>query len=284
MTTSTIPWWGKISAKLLLSRIPFGYAVWRRLGFFRHGEMDTSEYAIRVFNSHAERTGLADSLCGKTILELGPGDSIATAIIAKAHGGRAILVDVGAFVRADIAPYLTLGDVLARQGLTPPSLSDCRTIDDILARCESRYLTAGLTSLRQLDAASVDLIFSQAVLEHVRKKDVLETMREFRRILKSDGICSHQIDLRDHLGGALNNLRFHERIWESDLFASSGFYTNRIRFNHMLNLIEQAGFHADVSGVGRWTQLPTSRSKLAAEFRALNEEDLLVYQFDVVLR
>jgi hypothetical protein len=31
-------------------------------------------------------------------------------------------------------------------------------------------------------------------------------MKELRRILKSTGISSHQVDLNDHLGGALNTL------------------------------------------------------------------------------
>lgn len=283
MMALNIPWWGKIGVKLILSRLPFGYAVWQHLGLFRHGDMDTSEYAIRVFNSHIERTGLSDSIQSKILLELGPGDSIATAIIARAYGGRAILVDTGVFVRSDIAPYLDLAHVLAQQGLMLPDLSDCRTIDDILGRCEARYLTAGLNSLRQLEAASVDLIFSQAVLEHVRNKEFLETMQECRRILKTDGICSHQVDLRDHLGGALNNLRFSARIWESDFFTSSGFYTNRIGFGHMLDLIKQAGFQVDVSGVNRWEDLPTPRRKLATEFRTLSEEDLLISQFDLIM-
>jgi hypothetical protein len=122
------------------------------------------------------------------------------------------------------------------------------------------------------------------VLEHVRKGDFLETMRECRRILKMGGICSHQIDLRDHLGGGLNNLRFSSNIWESELFASSGFYTNRIRYSQMLDFFVQANFQVEVSSVGHWSQPPTPRNRLAKEFSSLSDDDLSVYQFDVVLR
>lgn len=103
-----IPWWSKIIIKVILSRMPFGYCLWQRLGLFRHGKMDASDYAIGVFNSHIERAGLRGTLLGKTILELGPGDSIATAIIANAYGARAILVDTATFVRTDIGVYLEL--------------------------------------------------------------------------------------------------------------------------------------------------------------------------------
>jgi SAM-dependent methyltransferase len=279
-----IPWWIKIGAKLILSRLPFRYAVWRRLGLFRHGQMDASNYAIQVFRSHTERAGLKNDLRGKTVLELGPGDSLATAIIASAHGARAILLDSGHFARADIAPYLELHRVLTENGQTPPQLTGCQNAESFLDRCHARYMTKGLESLRQIESASVDLIFSQAVLEHVRKREFLETMRESRRILKPNGICSHQVDLRDHLGGALNNLRFSEEIWESAFFAKSGFYTNRIQYSQMLDLFSEAGFQVNVTDVRRWKTLPTQRSKLAKRFRGLPDEELRVFGFNVLLR
>jgi SAM-dependent methyltransferase len=284
MATLTIPWWGKIGVKILLSRFPFGYAICQRIGLFRHCQMDSSEYALRIFNSHAEKTGMIKALSGKTVLELGPGDSISTAIIASAHGARALLVDTGAFVRSDIDPYLELVRVLTNQCLSPPDLSGCLATTDILARCGARYMTEGLRSLARIESESVDLIFSQAVLEHVRKRDFRETMLECRRILRPNGICSHQVDLRDHLDGALNNLRFSEQVWESGFFAKSGFYTNRIRYSQMLDLFDAAGFKVEVTEFQRWDALPTPRNKLANEFRGLPVKELCVSVFDVVLR
>lgn len=80
-----LPWWAKIGAKLVLSRVPAAYAVWQQMGLFRHGHMDTAQYALGVFSSHVQRAGLGGGLAGKTVLELGPGDSVATALIAKAR-------------------------------------------------------------------------------------------------------------------------------------------------------------------------------------------------------
>lgn len=279
-----IPWWGKICAKLTLSRLPFGYAVWQRLGLFRHGNMDTSDYAIRVFHNHVESSGLKSSLSDKTVLELGPGDSISTAIIAAAYGAHAIIVDAGRFVREDPLPYFDLGRSLAERNLHPANLSGCQNIEEILNRCGSKYLTEGLASLKKIENESVDLIFSQAVLEHVRRHEFLETMQECHRILKPGGICSHQVDLRDHLGGGLNNLRFSEKIWESAFFTKSGFYTNRIQYSQMLNIFRQAGFQAQVTEVRRWKALPIGRNHLSKEFRSLSEEELSISGFDVLLR
>lgn len=187
-------------------------------------------------------------------------------------------------MRTDIAPYLELEQALISKGRRPPSLAACRTIDEVLERCGAVYLTDGLTSLKSVAAASVDLIFSQAVLEHVRRHHFLETMRECRRIVKPGGISSHQVDLRDHLGGALNNLRFSERVWESEFFAGSGFYTNRIPFGEMPRLFREAGFAVEVTAVRRWAALPTPRNRLAEEFRGLPDDQLCVSGFEVVLR
>lgn len=109
-------------------------------------------------------------------------------------------------------------------------------------------------------------------------------MREFQRILKKDGIASHQVDLRDHLGGGLNNMRFSHKIWESGFFAKSGFYTNRIRFSEMIDLMTNAGFHVDVIKTELWESLPISRRSLSKEFSGLSDDDLLVNGFDVLMR
>jgi SAM-dependent methyltransferase len=279
-----IPWWLKIGAKLVLSRLPFGYAVWQKLGMFRHGAMDTSDYALGVFDAHMAQSGLLGQLRGKTILELGPGDSISTAIIAAAYGARAILVDAGRFVRTDVAPYRLLARILSENGLPPPDLSSAQSIDEILDQCDAMYLSDGLRGIKQLETGSVDLIFSQAVLEHVRRGEFLETMLECRRILKPTGVSSHRVDLRDHLGGALNNLRFSEKLWESEFFASSGFYTNRIQYSQMLALCLKAGFKVDTVHPRHWETLPTPRNKFSKMFQSLPDEELCVSGFDVLLR
>ena len=279
-----IPWWAKIGAKLVLSRMPTAYGTWQRLGLFRHGHMDTAQYALGVFASHVQRAGLAGRLAGKAVLELGPGDSVATALIARAHGARALLVDAGAFARLDVALYRQLAQALRAAGLTVPPLDAVTDLDGLLEVCGARYLTGGLDSLRAIDDESVDFVFSQAVLEHVRKHEFLDTQRELARILKPGSVCSHRVDLRDHLGGGLNNLRFSTRVWESPLFASSGFYTNRIGFDEMTALFRQAGFSVEVTDLRRWEQLPIARRQLADEFRDIPQDTLCVCGFDVLLR
>lgn len=279
-----IPWWAKIVAKVVLSRLPFGYGIWQRLGLFRHGYMDQPGYLTGVFDTHVARTGFGGNLAGKTILELGPGDSVGTALVATSHGAKAILLDTGAFAATDVEVYKKLASELSSIGLNPPDISQARTVSDVLIACDARYITTGLAGLYSIESGSVDLIFSQAVLEHVPKSEFLATMKECRRIISPDGMASHRIDLKDHLGGGLNNLRFSDRLWESDFFSKSGFYTNRIRFEQMLEVIIHAGFDVDLLKVDRWDRLPLVRSKMHSQFAALKEDELRVKGFDVILR
>ena len=109
-------------------------------------------------------------------------------------------------------------------------------------------------------------------------------MSQLRRVMKPGGISSHRVDLRDHLGGALNNLRFSRPVWESSLMRSSGFYTNRIRFSTMLGEFRRSGFDVDVLNVERWGELPTPRARIVEPFRSMNDEELRVRGFDVLLK
>lgn len=279
-----VPWWAKIGAKIVLSRLRLDYGRWRRWGLFVHGAMDRPSYAIDVVMSHLARVGWTD-LDGRTVVELGPGDSLATAVIARALGATHVyLVDAGDFASYDHATYMEVQRQLAARGLRPPDLRAASTRDAMLAACQAEYLTNGLAGLRRIPAASVDLVFSQAVLEHVRLPEFDETQREVRRVLRADGVASHQVDLKDHLGGALNNLRFSAGTWEADWMVSSGFYTNRLRYPQVLDAMRRAGLVPTTTEVKRWERLPTPRARLDPQFQDMSDEDLRVQQFDCVAR
>lgn len=278
-------WPFKIAAKIVLSRLPISYSLWQRIGLFRFGRMDDAGYAFRIFRLHAGEAFPNGLPAGSIALELGPGDSIASALIAYVHGaGKVLLVDVGDFARKDLESYRRVGDHIAGEGLhLPPELLGAAGFQELLALCRAEYLTEGLNSLRALPDESVDFIWSHSVLEHVRKRDFDPTMNEMFRILKPGGRASHSIDLMDHLAKSLNNLRFSEGVWESEFIARSGFYTNRLRFSEIEESIDRAGFARLAGRRGRWPQPPLSRAKLDPQFRELSEEDLLTRTAHFVL-
>jgi len=283
--TANIPWRIKIGAKLVLSRLPLDYGFWQRVGWFRLGDMDNPEYAFAVVKRHFERASSSRNYEGLVALEVGPGDSVCSAMIAFAFGVRAtVLVDTGRFARQDSEAYRAMAVYLEERGFAVPRLEETTTMEDVLRSCHAQYLTGGLASLRALQKESVHFVWSHHVLEHIKRCEFVDVMREVRRILRPDGVCSHSVDLKDNLSDALNNLRFSERVWESPFMARSGFYTNRLRYSEMRDIFRRTGFEVDVIEVARWDELPTPREKMSDEFRRFSDEDLLVSEFDVILR
>ncbi len=291
---SSLPWWFRIGVKVALAALPIPYSLWKRFRVFELGRMDDAQYAFNAFVEYANAAGILDASSkapkiatdGKAfnVVELGPGDSLFTAVIAKALGAsRTWLIDSGPFATTPLSSYSELSKFISQQDLPLPFEGRPSTLAELLSRCESEYLTDGVASLSHIPSGTVNFCFSNAVLEHVPRSDVGTLARELSRLLTPGGISIHRVDLSDHLGGGLNHLRFSEKLWESNLFRRSGFYTNRLGFGELLQHFRAAGFECSVSRVVRWDTLPTPRKSMDPFFRQKSDDDLLVMGFDVVL-
>lgn len=167
-----IPWHGKIATKIILSRLPIKYKLWNELDLFQHGAMEQPSYAYGVFKKHFDRVSLEK---GFVSLELGPGDSLFSAMISQAFRGSAsYLVDAGDFAQRDTQPYLNMADFLTQKGLLAPNVQNLQSLEDILAWCSAKYMTSGLSSLQTIPNKSVDFIWSHAVLEHIRRAELVD--------------------------------------------------------------------------------------------------------------
>ncbi len=280
-----VPWWAKIIIKIVLSRLNISYRIWQKLRLFRHGMMDEPEYAYNTFLRHYDSVSFDKKGKNFVMLELGPGDSIASGVIAHCFGAKkSYLVDKGddAIVGSD--KYLYLFEFLENKFEHIDFSKMPMSVEDLSKELNIEYLMDGLDSLKRIPDSCIDYLWTQSVLEHIRKVDFVEYVEQFRRIVAKDGVCVHGVDLKDHMSYSHNNLRFSEKLWESDFMASSGFYTNRILFSEMLEIFDRNGFQAEVLSTKKWESLPTARKKMHESFRLLSDEDLLVSEFDVVLR
>lgn len=275
--------------KIILSRLPIHYGVWRRLGLFVHGDMNMPAKSLETYLLLAKAASDANwqklSFCKEfNVLEIGPGDSIFTALVAKTFGATKVwLIDAGRFATAEPAHYTAMAEYLVSQGYELPFTGTFASFHDVLNSCNAMYLTNGVASLQEISSKSIDFCFSNAVLEHIKKEEFYRFAFELKRIMRHTGICVHRVDLQDHLGGGLANLRFPDSRWEGEFFSKSGFYTNRIRYTEMLRIFKQAGFNCQTTRKISWEFLPISRDALAVEFQQLPDEELLVRGFDVVL-
>ncbi|MGC2411821.1 MAG: methyltransferase domain-containing protein [Stellaceae bacterium] len=281
-----LPWWAKIILKMILTRLPVPRAWWRRIGVFRHGCLaDDVERRGADFLGHVARYRALAAAPPRRIVEIGPGDSVAGALWAKAHGAdETWLIDVGRFALEDPAHYRAVIGCIARHGLDPPVLAPPGGIASVLTASGAVYRTDGLSAFAALPDESIDFVFSQAVLEHLPLGQFDRFLGESFRVLRPGGVSSHMIDLRDHLGGALNHLRFSRRFWEWSAVSRSGFYTNRLSYSQICRIAEEAGFIVSTAHLLRWSALPTPRSALDREFQALPDEELAIAGFTLVLQ
>ena len=71
-----------------------------------------------------------------------------------------------------------------------------------MADCGGIYSDIRISFIyKRLEERSVDFVWSHAVLEHVSASaEFLEIHAEkTRRVISDDGVCSHTVDLKDHL-------------------------------------------------------------------------------------
>jgi SAM-dependent methyltransferase len=283
---SKVPWWAKLGIKLLLSRLPLPYGFWQRAGLFRHGNMDDPDRAIRTFEKYYQQALAHGKLPAEfNSLELGPGDSVLSGIVARAHGaGRVWLVDAGSFADTNVNTCQVVARELRSRGKILSSIEQISDIREVLHLLDIKYLTDGTESLARIPDSSIDFFWSQVVLEHVPRDEFPEFLRHLRRIAKTDAIGVHSIDFRDHLSGGLSNLRFSKARWEGAFFRDAGFYTNRLRPREMLAMFSAAGFSVEVLTETRWPEMPIKRHQLSSEFKAFPDEDFMVAEIEVLLR
>lgn len=282
---SKTPWFIKVGLKIVLSRIPVRAQRWQNWNLFKAGIMDEPASAFCLFQKHLAGARFGD-LAGRTVLELGPGNSALTALFARAYGAqRTWLVDAEDLASQEIGLFARAEELLRERGLPVPGVGTAASMNAALQQLGAEYLTAGTASLQGIADGQVDFLFSNAVLEHVRLAEFALVAREMHRVLKPDGVASHQIDFRDHLQEGLNNLRFSQTIWESNLMAGSGFYTNRLPWPAMNQIFQDSGLSVEILATQRWPNgLPTPQGSMAHPFKNLPAEQLMIMGAHVILR
>lgn len=280
-----ISWRLKIILKIILARLPFNiHTFWRNLGMFRHGKMDSTEYVISNFFNLFNYASINTNECdGLSFLEVGPGDSIGSGVVASAFGMKSFIIDVDSFATQDLEFYKKIMREIHNTN-SDISEDDFVSYEQMIKKLDITYLTNGTSSFEKIDDNSINIIISQACLEHVRKKEFKFFVDENFRVCKQGALSIHSIDFKDHLNYSLNNLRFSESFWESEFISSSGFYTNRLRYCDMKEIFIMSGFEIIEEKLSKWNNLPLNKAKLNQDFIHYDESDLLVKEAVVVLK
>jgi hypothetical protein len=169
-------------------------------------------------------------------------------------------------------PQDLLGDAHLRAALEPARVRSIReSLRDVDApRGQIRYL-APWTAEESIAEHSIDLIYSQAVLEHV--ENLRQVYRTMHRWVRATGVMSHQIDYRCH--GKADEWNGHwsysDAAWKI-VVGRRPYLLNRAPHSEHMRLLRESGFDVARVDLQRAAALP--RSRLARRFRDLSNEDL----------
>lgn len=141
-----------------------------------------------------------------------------------------------------------------------------------------------------LPDASVDVVYSNSVLEHVPGAVIAAMMAETRRVLRPGGVAIHSVNCGDHYAyfdrsiTQVNYLAYTEREWRK--WNNDIQYQNRLRARDFLALAEGAGlelvFEEHHAKPHLLAQVASMR--IAPEFRDYPPEQLACTSIDFVAR
>ena len=125
---------------------------------------------------------------------------------------------------------------------------------------------------RAIDRGSIDMLISQAVLEHI--DDLPGTYRAMRLWLKPDGYTSHDVDFRAHSTARFWNghWKYSDLVWKL-IRGRRSYLLNREPYSTHVRLLAENGFAA-LGGQMTKAKPVIAREKLASRFRHLTDQDL----------
>lgn len=276
----------------------------------RTGGTDSARYCYSVWLRHlvmARDHGL--NTAPQVVAELGPGDSLGIGLAALLSGAeRYFAFDVVAYAqlennlkifealvelfknRADIPgddefprikPYLgnyafpadILTDARLNNALQEDRLERIRaslrnpSAGDSLIAYKTPWSDAAI-----LQQGCVDMIYSQAVLEHV--DDLQNAYSAMRRWLKPDGFISHQIDYKCHATADEWNghWTYSDSLWQM-IRGKRPYLLNRMPHSEHIRLLQEQGFAMVAEKLVKSASKLT-RAQLAARFKNLSDDDL----------
>ena len=273
---------------------------------------DSARYCYTVWLRHLKflkKNGLVEY--PEIIAELGPGDSIGTGLAGLIAGGKkyyALDVIERANIERNISVFDELCDLFDKKTNLPNDLEfpdmNPKLIDDVFPEEIIIKQQKDINKEKILDIKKeiksekgremikyfcpwydpkvirngiVDLVFSQAVLEHVNNlPNVYKAMYEW---VKKDGMVSHSIDFQSHgLSKEWNgHWSFSDLTWKI-IRGNRPYLINREPLSSHIKAMKDVGFEIlDVVRITDYSKKnytgSIKREKLASRFKELSSED-----------
>lgn len=260
------------------------------------------EYAAKLYSDTLEQIDINNA----TLVEIGTGWVPVVPLVLHLMGAKKIITyDLNPHLQPDLTlkcvPLLDtcLSEIKRRTGIEESGLRErlkklyeAKTISELFQLAGIEYRAPADVSKSNLADASVDIVYSNLVLEHVTPQALQGIFSETHRILKPNGICWHNVDFSDHYSAtnrrlsSINFLQYSDGFWET-WGQNDILYQNRWRYPQYVSLFRKQRF--SIASVIRHTDAKVPKVlgeglRLHGDFQGHSVEDLETISARFVLR
>jgi SAM-dependent methyltransferase len=158
---------------------------------------------------------------------------------------------------------------------------ECQDMDSRMRELRLSYLCPCDCRSLPFNEASIDIVTSRAVLEHVPLDLIAAIFEEARRVLRPSGVMIHFIDNSDHWSHrdrritAVNFLKFSDGVFRLMCINPQN-YQNRLRHKEYLELFSRTGFEImrEESKVDASSMEALSSMRLEPRFQRFSRSEL----------
>ena len=278
-------------AKNMIAGVPLLRHYKERVSRKRLKSLEDIYRPIRLFKYLISRSQGRLDITDKVVLEVGPGDSMGMGLLFLAHGAKKVyLVDRFKHIFWDDYDAIYYRNFLSE--ISNQDVPNRSVVKEALRIKNGKIiLNPDLLEYRLGDAAkipledsSVDFLFSNAVVEHVRHAEL--AVQEFARVTKDSGFNVHEVDLRDHFFSKepLRLLSYSDWLWDFMTCNRPG-YSNRLRCSDYCKIFKSNKFIIErLFHTRTIEQTQVVSLKLSSKFKEYPLEELTILAFWVLLK
>lgn len=263
-------WQLHVARLAMMGRLPFGQSLRRakrRLVGYQPNAGNLRDTLRDLAEMQQELSHLDWSFDRASVLEIGTGWFPTVPVVLCLRGARRVIM-------TDLTPHMDDTTFASTINFLRGEGSEFALLPETSAVGDFPLTYLAPFDVDQLPDASIDVVISRTVLEHIPEVHLVSLLRSLRSKLTRKGVMVHCVDHSDHLEhrdkrlSKVNFLTWHD--WQHTLInrlTMEG--ENRLRHSDYIDVFERAGYQVLLGKghVHRETEQHLKQMKLAPRFK-----------------